>query len=440
MKKLLVTLLVAATSINFVACGSSDKGASNKGEESVSTGASATDEKVTLKVQAEKEWMSYYEKVKDTIVEKYPNATIELMETGSFDHLDVLDKTDATNSDIADVFALPADRLYGLAKSQVLAAMPAKEMAEEVGGFANFDKGLGGNFEIDGEYLAFPYNIETLIGYVNVENAKAANIDTTKNIEFTDLAYNQILTTVHDAWYGVAFTNSADFELLSKDLASDATKEWADLTDEQKSLFEGLYNYWKAHKENNTALWDKEAAGGYIDEQFKTGGTDAIKIDGPWATTSVKHLVGSADNMEIIPLSQITFNGQPLKHWKGGWGLGINARCEENEAQMEVAEAFIKELVNPENAKELFDATGKVLENATIADYEGTEALQLKVIEATYASYEVSESRPLFSEYGQVWDTWQNSLLSWSAKNPANAEEAYKEVKASFDGMMANFN
>ena len=43
-------------------------------------------------------------------------------------------------------------------------------------------------------------------------------------------------------------------------------------------------------------------------------------------------------------------------------------------------------------------------------------------------------------EYGPVWDTWQNALLSWSAKKPANAEEAYKEVKASFDGMMANLN
>ena len=54
MKKLLVTLLVAATSINFVACGSSDKGDGNKGEENVSTSSSATDEKVTLKVQAER--------------------------------------------------------------------------------------------------------------------------------------------------------------------------------------------------------------------------------------------------------------------------------------------------------------------------------------------------------------------------------------------------
>ena len=437
MKKLLVTLLVAATSINFVACGSSDKG-DKKGEENNST-ATSTDAKVTLTVQAEKDWMSYYEKVRDTIVEKYPNATIELIEIGSFDHLNALDKTDATNSDIADVFALPADRLYGLAKNLVLAPIPADEMAKEVGGFADFDNGLGGNFNVDGEYLAFPYNIETLIGYVNVENAKAANVDTTQNIEFTDLAYNQILTTVHDAWYGVAFANSAEYEFLDKELTSDGTKEWADLTDAEKSLFEGLFNYWKAHKDNNTSLWDKDAAAGYIDEQFKTGGSDVIKIDGPWATSSVSELVGSADNMEIIPLSQVTFNGQPLTHWKGGWGLGINARCEEKPEKMEVAQAFIKEIVNPENAKELFDATGKVLENATIADYEGIDALQLKVIEATYEAYEASINRPLFSEYGQVWATWQNSLLSWSAKNPANAEEAYKEVKAAFDAMMSNF-
>ena len=436
MKKLLVTLLVAATSVNFVACGSSNKGNDDK----TTTSSGNSDKKVTLKIQAEKEWVSYYEKVKDTIVEKYPNATIEILETGSFDHLDVLDKTDATNSDIADVFALPADRLYSLAKNQVLAAMPADEMAKEVGGFNDFENGLGGNFKIDGEYLAFPYNIETLIGYVNVENAKEANIDTSKEIEFTSLEYNQILTTVHDAWYGVAFTNSADFDLLSKDLKSDATKEWSELTEQQKKLFEGLYNYWKAHKENNTSLWDKEAAGGYIDEQFKTGENDAVKIDGPWATSSVSELVGSDDNLQIIPLSQITFNGQPLKHWKGGWGLGINARCEDNEEQMEIAEAFIKELINPENAKELFYATGKILENATIDNYQGIDKLQLKVIEATYDSYKVAENRPLFSEYGQVWDTWQNALLSWSAKKPANAEEAYKEVKASFDGMMANLN
>lgn len=435
MKKLLVTLLVAATSINFVACGSSDKG-ENKGEENVSTGAAATDEKVSISVQVEEGWVPYYEQVRDTVVEKYPNATIEFITTGSFDHLDVIDATDASNKDVADVFALPADRLYGLANNDILASIPAEEMAEEVGGFKDFKNGLGGNLQVDGDYLAFPYNIETLIGYVNVENAKTAGIDTTNEIEFTELEYNQILTTVHDCWYGVAFTNSANFELLSDKLESDATKEWADLTDEQKSLWEGLYNYWKAHKENGTSLWDKDAAGGYIDEQFKTGGTDAIKIDGPWATTSVKELVGDASNMEIIPLNQITFNGAPLQHWKGGWGLGINARCEEDEAKMEVAQAFIKEIVNPDNAQELFKYTGKVLENVEPSAYEGIDELEKKVVDATYAGYETAINRPLFDEYGQVWGSFQNALLSWSAKNPADAEAAYAEVKASFDAMM----
>ena len=46
MKKLLVTLLVAATSLNFVACGSSDSGDSNKGEENNTT-TSSSDAKVT---------------------------------------------------------------------------------------------------------------------------------------------------------------------------------------------------------------------------------------------------------------------------------------------------------------------------------------------------------------------------------------------------------
>jgi arabinogalactan oligomer/maltooligosaccharide transport system substrate-binding protein len=43
------------------------------------------------------------------------------MEVGSFDHIDTLDQTDATNPDVADVFALPADRLTNLAGKDLLA-------------------------------------------------------------------------------------------------------------------------------------------------------------------------------------------------------------------------------------------------------------------------------------------------------------------------------
>ncbi|MGM9987787.1 MAG: hypothetical protein ACI35O_11230 [Bacillaceae bacterium] len=431
-KKAVALLTVPALAMGLLAgCGSKDDG------------GKSSDKKVSLSVQVEESWLPYYEKVKETVEKEHENADITFIKTGSFDHLDALDKTDPTNKDIADVFALPADRLYGLAKNNVLAAIDAEKMAEEVGGFKDFKGGLGGNFNVDGDYLAFPYNIETLLGFVNVENAKKAGIDYTKPIEFTSLKAEQLLTIAHDAWFGVAFANSAGFELLGKDkdgkLFSDATKSYSELNDDQKKLFEGLFNYWKQHNAAKTNLWDKDAAGGYIDEQFKTGGTDAIKIDGPWATPTVKELVGSAENLEIIPLTNITFNGKPLSHWKGGWGLGVNARVEEDAAKMEVATAFIEELVNPANAQDLFKATGKILENVEPSAYEGIDALDKKVIDATYAGYEAAVNRPLFSEYGQVWDSWQNALLSWSSTKPANAEAAYKEVQASFNAMMANF-
>ena len=276
------------------------------------------------------------------------------------------------------------------------------------------------------------------MAYVNKGNAEKAGIDLTKNIEFNDLAFGKMVVPVHDAWYGVGFTNSASFELLSKNgdkLTTDATKEWKDLTADQQKLFESLYNYWKPNYDNKTDLWDKDAASGYLDAQFSADSGAAIRIDGPWATTGLSDKVG-ADNLEVLPLSQITVNGKALSHWKGGWGLGINARCEENKAQMALAEDFIKEIVNPEYAKDLFNATGKILENVEPSAYDGIGGMNEKVIKATYTSYEASINRPLFLEYGKVWDSWQNALLSWSAQKPANAEEAYKQVKASFDAMM----
>lgn len=440
MKKLLVTLLVAATTLNLVACGSSNKGQTSEGENNQTTG---NDAKVELTVQVEEGWVPYYEQVRDAVVEKYPNATIEFITTGSFDHLNVLDASDPSNPDVADVFALPADRLYGLANNNALAAIDAETMAANVGGFKDFKGGLGGNFNVDGEYLAFPYNIETLLGYVNIANAEAAGIDFTKPVELTSVKADQILTTVHDCWFGVAFANSAKLELLGKKddgtLFSDVTKPWSELSQDQQKLFTALYDYWKFHDTNKTNLWDKEAAGGYIEEQFKTGGTDAIKIDGPWATTSVKDLVGDASNLEVIPLSNITVNGQPLTHWKGGWGLGVNARVEEDADKMAVAQAFIEEIVNPANAQELFKYTGKILENVEPSAYEGIDELEKKVIDATYAGYENATARPLFTEWGSVWDSWQNALLSWSSTQPKDAEAAYNEVKASFEAMMSGF-
>lgn len=435
-KKVVLWATIVASALSFAGCGA------NKGNNGGSAEGESGD-KVVVTVQAEKAWMPYYEQVEKSVEEKYENADVQLKEVPAFDHLDVLDATDITNKDVADVFALPADRLYTLSNNQALAAMDAEKMAEEVGGFKDFKGGLGGNFNIDGEYLAFPYNIETLVAYVNVENAKTAGIDLSKPIEFTDLTYEQMLVLAHDCWFGVAFANSANLELLAKaedgTLSTDLTKNFSELTKEQQDLFTALFNYWKEHHANGTDLWDKTAASGYLDAKFVTGEPNAIRIDGPWATAALTERVGSEENLEVLPLNKITVNGKPLSHWKGGWGLGINARIEEDADKMEIATAVIEEIVNPKNANELFKATGKILENVEPSAYDSIDAMNKKVIDATYESYNVSEARPLFTEYGSVWESWQNALLSWSATNPATPEEAYGQVKASFEAMMANY-
>ena len=212
----------------------------------------------SISVQVENSWRGYYEDAIARVKEKNPNATIELIETGSFDHLDVLDATDVTNEDVADVFAIPADRIYGLANNEALAPMDGKAIADDLGGFADFDNGLGGNFNLDGDYLAFPMNIETLVNFVNTANAETKGIDLTKEIEFTDLGYMDMLVPAFDAWFGVSFANAGGIELLGHDadgkLYSDMTKEFSELNDQQKAVFTALYNYWKEHYENGTPI------------------------------------------------------------------------------------------------------------------------------------------------------------------------------------------
>ncbi len=395
-----------------------------------------------ITVQAEKDWMDYYKQAADRVIAKHPDVKINLQEVASFDHLETLDKTSVTNPDVADVFAFPADRLYGLIEKEALAAFDAKAMADQLGGFADFDKGLGGRFNVEGQYVGFPLNIETLVAFVNKKNAEANGVDISGTIEINDVKDPAtVIVPVFNAWFGVALTNAGDIEFLSNEggFNSDMTKSWADLNDDQKAVITAIYKYWDMHTQAGTPMFDKDAAWGYIDEQFKTGGKGVAQITGPWDQAKLMELAGP-ENLAILPIGKITVAGKQLTHWKGGWGLAINSRLEQEPVKLAIAREMIKEIVNPEHAVEFFKSTGKILENVKVDVYQNSDlsAAQKELIAAVYNSYPASTDRPLFSEWGAVWDTWQNALLSWNTTKPTSAEEAYKEIKASFDAMMTN--
>lgn len=448
-KKLLSLLLALVMVFSLVACGnkggeSKDKantestGESKDGEK---TNADATPLKGEISVQAEKGWVPYYEAAIKKITEKNPDAKINIKEAGSFDHLDIIDSTSATNGDVADVFAIPADRFTGMVDNDVLAALPAKEMSEKVGGWDDYEAGLGGLFKKENDYLAFPYNIETLVTFVNTKNAEAAGIDHTKPFELNDQKDPAtVLLPLFDAWYGVAPNNAGGIDLLAKDgdqFKSTYTGKYEELNADQKAVFDSIYQYWKLNSDKGTTLFDADAGWGYIDGEFKTGGKGVIRLGGPWDGKAFQEQAGEG-NLEVYPITQITLAGKKLTHWQGAWGLAINSRIEEDADKMALAEALIMELVKPENAIELYKSTGKILENVRVDVYEKSDLSDLdkKIIKNVVDSFYLSPERPTFKEYGKVWDTWKNAVLSWNSVKPADAAAAYKELNAAFTGMM----
>lgn len=437
-------ILALMLALIFVLAACSSKPAENTG----TTGTESGSLKGEITVQAEEGWKGYYEAAIKKITDANPEAKITLKVARSFDHLDVIDQTNAENPDVADVFALPADRFENLVNKDVLSALPAKEMSERIGGYKNgFENGLGGLFKSGEEFLAYPWNIETLVTFVNTKNAAAEGVDLTKPIELTTVTNPaHVLLPLFDAWFGVAPNNAGEISLLAKDgdkLSSTYAGTYAELNEKQKAVFDAIYGYWKLHNDNKTALFDNEAGWGWIDAEFTTGGKGLIRLDGPWATSgdSVIAKEIAAGNVEIYPISHITVAGNPLTHWQGGWALGVNSRIEADADKLALATALIEELVNPANAVELYKSTGKILENVELSVYQNSDLSDVnkKVIERVLESFAISTPRPIFNEFGSVWDTYKNATLSWNSVNPATPEAAYNELNAAFKAMLEQF-
>ncbi len=408
-------------------------------------GCSSGETNTTISVQVETEWIPYYEQAIARVLEDNPDVIINLIEMGSLDNIELILSTNATNKDVADVFALPLDRIYSLAPNHVLAEIDALGMAETLGGFNDYNEGLGGSFKLYDEYLAFPFNIETLIVYANTANAQQNNVQLTGMIEFNDLSYGDMLTPMHDAWFAISFINSANLVLLdyneNGELYSDLTKDFAALNSVQQQFFASLFNYWQAHETAGTGLWNLNTAWDYINSEFYSGNANSLRIDGPWAAPSMTEKTNDGADLAVLPLDQITLNNKSLTHWKSGWGLAVNARLEGQEAEMELAQQIIMEIVNPEYAVDIFQELGKVLANVPASVYAESELTDLEknIIIAMLESYETAELRPLFTEWAQVWPTWENAILSWSSVKPKSTEEAYAQIQASFIAMMASF-
>lgn len=439
MKKILKCLATITLGLFTVSCSSGGASSDSSNTEGTKSG-----DKIVITVQAEKGWMDHYEKAAQRVEAKIPNSDIVLVEQGAFSTFEIIDSTDITNPDVTDIYAVPSDRVESLYKKDSLAEIDAISLANEIGGWDDFENGLASSFKIDGGYYAFPMNIETLIVFVNTKNAQARGIDLTQPIEFSTLAYDDMLVAPWDLWYGISFLNRLDITLLGKDnngkFYSEFSKSYNELNEDTRKVFDTLFDYWKQHEENSTDLWDKNATWSYIEEKFKD--ETVLRLDGPWSTTPLIESLGGNENLDVVPINQVTVNGKPLDHWKSGWGLAINPRIEGDADKMKVALEMIKEIVNPKYAVDLFKSTGKILENVSEETYQQSDLDELdkKVITSVINSYKLASPRPTLSEWSEVWGSWENAILSWSSIKPQTPEQAYQAVQSSFKAMLDTLN
>ena len=131
MKKTISIIIAVLLIVSLVACGGGKNEETNTPEPTMAPKSVSE----TISVQVETDWLPHYEAAKARVLEKHPDSTINWIESPAFDHLDVLDATDVTNVDVADVFAIPADRLYPLAQNEALASIDALTMANNLGGW-----------------------------------------------------------------------------------------------------------------------------------------------------------------------------------------------------------------------------------------------------------------------------------------------------------------
>ncbi|MFM1536334.1 sugar ABC transporter substrate-binding protein [Helcococcus ovis] len=403
--------------------------------------------KGTISVTADKKWIPYYEKIANEIMRKNPDAKINIKEISAFEALNVIN-IDMLNPDAPDVFAFPLDKFSNLYSKNVLSSIPAKEISNKLGGFENFDKGLAGNMKVNDKYYGFPYNLETLIAFVNTKNAKSENIDLNKKIEFTKVKdKDNILFPIFDGWYTASLNNASGIKLLNLEggkFTSDYAIEYNKLEKNKQQAFNAIFDYWKKHSEKSIDILNPTSSSKYINENFQTGKKGVVVIDGPWVSSSDGIISNEIykGNVDIYPLSNITIFNNSLSHWRSGWGLGINSRLNDKLEQKKLAIKLITELVNPKNAIELYKSTGKILENVSYKTYEESELNKKDkdLIKIVIDSYAKSKNKPIFKEYDEVWTTWKNAVLSWNTLKPKSAEEAYKNIYLSFKKLTDKLN
>ncbi len=429
MKKLLVLGLVAGASVSTLA------------------GCGKTKEETVIKVQHHKDWTNLYKDIVKEFDELDTGFKIELVEADSFAMLDLLDKGNSVEG-YADIITAPIDRMGSLAESGIIIPMDASKM--KANGLTEDHKKPFTDFE--GKQMLYPMNVESLIAFGHKDlkgDDEATGISASNQLTINFGDENtpaNMFTPVTDFWMGALTSLTHGFEGFEYNTS---TNQWGSrfITDdaERLALATDAVNWIKGMRLNevnvqsvattgegdNKTYSDSDSLGTdkildkdtrySISGQAFHAGISSATIEGPWSINGIKdgwnnmsqHTSGAFgernadEDLRAFPLNSFKLGDKTLKHWAGGWGIGINGRNKNaSSKRVDAMYKFMDITMDKDNAHKWYAQGGKILPHADYSAFELSE-FDKSVIEAVNSSFATNYKRGSESIYNKMWDQWQ---------------------------------
>jgi arabinogalactan oligomer / maltooligosaccharide transport system substrate-binding protein len=338
-----------------------------------------------------------FEAVKAEIEAANPDLTLTVLDV-PFDQLFTNFQTEAAAGGGPDLFIAPNDSLGTQARASLL--LPLDEHLDDEFLGEQLEVAVDGS-QVDGTFYAVPESLKAVAMFYN--SSTVSEPPTT-----TDELLAAVEGGTRVGLMQGAYHNWGWWYAFGGQIMDDSGRCVAD-----ESGVADAFAFLRDLRDAGAEIYTDGAA---FQDDFETGNLDLI-VEGPWFTGDAKAALG--DDLGVAPMPEGP--GGPSQPMTGvdGWYINVNA------ADPDLAVAFAKAMVSPENEQTFVDDAGHIPANANIEIADPITQTFAEAVESGFA-------RPQNEELNNYWANFDNALAQLFTAG-ADPEQAVADACAAMN-------
>ena len=338
-----------------------------------------------------------FEAIKAEIEAANPDLQLTVLDV-PFDQLFTNFQTEAAAGGGPDLFIAPNDSLGTQARASLL--LPLDEYLDDAFLGEQLEVAVDGS-QVDGTFYAVPESLKAVAMFYNTSTVSEPPITT-----------DELLAAVEDGTrVGLmqgAYHNWGWWYAFGGQIMDDSGRCVAD-----EAGVADAFAFLRDLRDAGAEIYTDGAA---FQDDFETGNLDLI-VEGPWFTGDAKAALG--DELGVAPMPEGP--GGPAQPMTGvdGWYINVNA------ADPDLAVAFAKAMVSPENEQVFVDDAGHIPANANIEISDPITQTFAEAVESGFA-------RPQNEELNNYWANFDNALAQLFTAD-ADPEQAVTDACAAMN-------